>query len=58
MNSFTLGKLAEIYIQRLVESADEGRKARRDTSPCLTPRFKHHLHWRRRIVMRPVHGCQ
>jgi hypothetical protein len=29
MNSFALGKLAEIYIQSLVDGADEGRKVRR-----------------------------
>jgi hypothetical protein len=29
MNSFTLGKLAEIHIQGLIDGADEGRNARR-----------------------------
>ena len=33
MNSFTLGKLAEIHIQGLVDGADESRRARRVTSP-------------------------
>jgi hypothetical protein len=54
MNSFTLTKLAEIHIQSLVDSADEGRRARRATFQPLAPRSKHHFHRRKRIAMRPA----
>jgi hypothetical protein len=54
MNSFTLRKLAEIHIQSLVDSAGEGRKARRSTSERLTPRLKPHFHWHKKSVKRPL----
>jgi hypothetical protein len=50
MNSFTLGKLAEIHIQSLVDGVDEARRARRPASKRLTPRLKHHFHWHRKSV--------
>jgi hypothetical protein len=49
MNSFALGKLAEIHIRSLVEGADESRKARRGTSRRSTPRLKHHFHWHKEL---------
>jgi hypothetical protein len=49
MNSFTLGKLAEIHIQSLVDCADESRKARRGTSQTPTPRRKRRFHWHKEI---------
>ena len=52
MNSFTLGKLAEIHIQSLVDGACGGRKVRRATSQRPTPRPKGHLHWRKKSVKR------
>jgi hypothetical protein len=45
MNSFALGKLAEIHIQSLIDGADESRKARRGASRRLAPRRKGHFHW-------------
>jgi hypothetical protein len=44
MNVFTLGKLADIHIQSLFDGADEGRRARRATSQCTTPRLTHYFH--------------
>jgi hypothetical protein len=45
MNSFALGKLAEIHIRSLVDGADESREARRGISPRPTARRRHHFHW-------------
>jgi hypothetical protein len=53
MNSFSLGKLAEIHIESVVGDADEGRRARRATSQRLTPRLRHHFHWHKKRVKRP-----
>lgn len=50
MNSFTLGKLAEIHVQGLVAGADESRRARRATSQRLAPRRTHHFHWHKKSV--------
>jgi hypothetical protein len=48
LNSFTLGKLAQIHIQTLVEVADEVRAARRATSPCRAPRRKYRFDWHKK----------
>jgi hypothetical protein len=53
MNSFTLGKLAEIHIQSLSDGAEKGRQVRRATSQCRTPRRKYRVRWRKRIVPCP-----
>jgi hypothetical protein len=50
MNSFALGKLAEIHIQSLVDGADEARKARRPVSQPITPQRKHHFRWHKKSV--------
>jgi hypothetical protein len=50
MNSFSLGKLADIHIQSLVDDADEGRTARRATSHWRTPRRRLHFHWHKKSV--------
>lgn len=50
MNSFTLGKLAEIRIQTLVEGADQVRTARRAASQRRAPRRKHHFDGPKRSV--------
>ena len=50
MNSFSLGKLAEIHIQSLFVGADEGRTARHATYHCRTLRLEHHFHWRKKSV--------
>lgn len=47
MNSFALGKLAEIHIQNLVDGADESRRALRGTHQRLTP--KQHFHWHKEL---------
>jgi hypothetical protein len=52
MNSFTLGKLAEIHIQGLVDGADKVRTARRATSPCRAPRPKHRVEWHKKSANR------
>ena len=44
MNSFALGKLAEIHIQNPVDGADESRRARRGTPQRLIPRRMQHFH--------------
>jgi hypothetical protein len=49
MNSFALGKLAEIHIQSLVEGAEESRRARRGTSHRRTPRLTQHFHWHKQL---------
>jgi hypothetical protein len=49
MNSFALGKLAEIHIQSLIDGADESRKARRGTSRQRTPRRKGHFQWHKEL---------
>jgi hypothetical protein len=46
MNSFTLGRLAEIHIQSLVDGVGQGRTTRRATSQ----RRKHHFHWNKKSV--------
>ncbi len=50
MNSFTLGKLAQSHIQSLLDGASEARRTRR-----ITPRRpKHHFHWHKKVVRRPL----
>ena len=49
MNSFALGKLAEIHIQNLVDGADESRRARRGTPQRLNPRRTQHFHRHREL---------
>lgn len=50
MNSFSLGKLADIHIRSLVDGANEGRTARRVTPHCRTLRLKHYFHWHNKCV--------
>jgi hypothetical protein len=58
MNSFGLGKLAEIHTQSLVDDADEGRTARRATSQWRTPRRRHHFHWHKKSVKQALQAEQ
>jgi hypothetical protein len=55
MNPYTLGKLADIHIQSLMEGAGKGRNARRVPSLRLSPRRQHHFHWHKKSVERPPH---
>jgi hypothetical protein len=50
MNPFILGKLAEIHIQSLFDSANGSRATRRATSRCRDTRPKRHFHWRKKSV--------
>jgi hypothetical protein len=53
MNAFTMGKLAKIRVQSLVDSADEDRQARPAPSQRPTPRLKRHFHWHKTITKFP-----
>ncbi|MCU1363796.1 MAG: hypothetical protein JWM55_1624 [Acidimicrobiaceae bacterium] len=50
MNSFTLGKIASLHIQSLLDEVDEGRKARRSISQRLSALLMHHFHWQNKSL--------
>jgi hypothetical protein len=52
INSFTLGKLAQIHLQTLVDVADGVRASRRATSSSRVLRRKYHFDWHRKSANR------
>jgi hypothetical protein len=53
MNSFNLGKLAEIHNQNLLESADKIRRARSAAPRRLAPPRKYQFRWSTKSMKRP-----